>query len=269
MPEQPNVIDFAGTFGGKIVLSYLKDVSSHAYVYSTSGKLENEIKLPGVGTALGFSGNHKDSNLFFAFTSPIYPSTIFRYDMKSNETRVYRAPQLPGFSPDNFETKQVFYTSKDGTRVPMFVTSKKGLFLNGKNPTLLYGYGGFNISETPVFRPLVLGLLEQGFVFASANLRGGGEFGEKWHDAGSKHNKQNVFDDFIAAAEWLIANKYTSTEHLAINGGSNGGLAGRRGDEPAARSLPRCRASSWRHGYAALPEIYDWMELDLRLRFQR
>jgi prolyl oligopeptidase len=224
VPEQPNVIDFAGTFGGKIILSYLQDVSSHAYVYSLSGKLENEIKLPGVGTALGFSGNHKDSDLFFAFTSPIYPSTIFRYDMKAKETKVYRAPQLPGFSPDNFETKQVFYPSKDGTRIPMFVTSKKGLSLNGKNPTLLYGYGGFNISETPVFRPLVLGLLEQGFVFASANLRGGGEFGEKWHDAGSKHNKQNVFDDFIAAAEWLIANKYTSMEHLAINGGSNGGL---------------------------------------------
>jgi prolyl oligopeptidase len=224
IPEQPHVIDFAGVVGGKIIVSYLKDVASHVYVYSQTGKLENEIKLPGAGTALGFEGNKNDENLFFAFTSPIYPSTIFRYEIASKEAKVYRAPQLPGFNPENYETKQVFYTSKDGTRVPMFVTHKKGLELNGKNATLLYGYGGFNISETPVFRPLVLGLLEQGFVFASANLRGGGEYGEKWHDAGARLHKQNVFDDFIAAAEWLIANKYTSTDHLAINGGSNGGL---------------------------------------------
>ncbi|HEY2118739.1 MAG TPA: prolyl oligopeptidase family serine peptidase [Candidatus Acidoferrum sp.] len=224
IPEQSNVIDFAGAVGGKIVVSYLKDVASHVYIHSVEGKLENELKLPGVGTAFEFQGTDKDANLFFGFTSPIYPSTIFRYDIAARETKVYRAPQIPGFNSDNYETKQVFYTSKDGTRVPMFVTHKKGLDLNGKNPTLLYGYGGFNISETPIFRPLVLGLLEQGFVFASANLRGGGEYGEKWHDAGSKLNKQNVFDDFIAAAEWLIANKYTSTEHLAINGGSNGGL---------------------------------------------
>jgi prolyl oligopeptidase len=224
IPEQPNVIDFAGTVGGQIVISYLKDVASHVYVYSLTGKLENEIKLPGIGTALGFAGNSRDTNLFFAFTSPIYPSTIFRYDISSKETSIYRAPQLPGFNSEDYETKQIFYTSKDGTRIPMFVTHKKGLTLDGKNPTLLYGYGGFNVSETPVFRPLVLGLLEQGFLFASANLRGGAEYGEKWHDAGSKANKQNVFDDFIAAAEWLIANKYTSTEHLAINGGSNGGL---------------------------------------------
>ncbi len=222
--EQPNVMDFADTADGKIIVSYLKDVVSHVYVHSMAGKLENEIKLPGVGTALSFAGNDTDTNLFFAFTSPIYPSTIFRYDISSQEATVYRAPQLPGFSPENYETNQVFYISKDGTRVPMFITHKKGLALDGKNPTLLYGYGGFNISETPVFRPLVLGLLEQGFIFASASLRGGAEYGEKWHDAGSKHNKQNVFDDFIAAAEWLIANKYTSTEHLAINGGSNGGL---------------------------------------------
>lgn len=224
VPEQPNVIDFAGTAGGKLILSYLKDVASRVYVYSLTGKLENEIKLPGAGTTLAFQGIRGDQNLFFAFTSPIYPSTVFRYDIATKQLTVYRAPQLPGFSPDDYQTKQIFYTSKDGTRVPMFITSKKGLELNGKNPTLLYGYGGFDISETPVFRPLVLGLLEQGFVFASANLRGGGEYGEKWHDAGSKLRKQNVFDDCIAAAEWLIANKYTSTERLAINGASNGGL---------------------------------------------
>jgi prolyl oligopeptidase len=224
IPEQPNVLDYAGAAGGKLIVSYLKDVASHVYVYSLTGKLENEIKLPGAGTAFGFEGIHKDNDLFFAFTSPIYPATISRYDIATKESKVYRAPQLPGFNSENYETKLVFYTSKDGTRIPMFVTHKKGLQLDGKNPTLLYGYGGFNISETPVFRPLVLALLEQGFVFASANLRGGGEYGEKWHDAGSRLHKQNVFDDFIAAAEWLIASKYTSTEHLAINGGSNGGL---------------------------------------------
>jgi prolyl oligopeptidase len=224
IPEQPNVMDYSGVIGGKIIVSYLKDVVSHVYVYSLTGKLENEIKLPGVGTALAFTGRDTDTNLFFAFTSPIYPLSIFRYDISAKETSIYRAPQLPGFNSESYETKQVFYTSKDGTRIPMFITHKKGLALDGKNPTLLYGYGGFNISETPVFRPLVLGLLEQGFIFASANLRGGAEYGEKWHDAGSRTHKQNVFDDFIAAAEWLIANKYTSAEHLAINGGSNGGL---------------------------------------------
>jgi len=222
--EQPNVIDFAGVVGGKIVVSYLKDVTSHVYIYDLNGKQENELKLPGAGTAFEFQGTDKDSNLFFGFTSPIYPSTVFRYDITTKDTMIYRAPQIPGFNSDSYETKQVFYAAKDGTRIPMFITYKKGVVLDGKNPTLLYGYGGFNVSETPIFRPLVLGLLEQGFVFASANLRGGGEYGEKWHDAGSKLNKQNVFDDFIAAAEWLITNKYTSTDHLAINGGSNGGL---------------------------------------------
>ena len=224
IPEQPNVIDFAGVVGGKVVVSYLKDVASHVYIYDLNGKQENQLKLPGVGTAFEFQGTNTDSNLFFGFTSPIYPSTIFRYDIATKDITAYRAPQIPGFNSDNYETKQVFYSSKDGTRIPMFITYKKGLQLNGKNPTLLYGYGGFNISETPIFRPLVLGLLEQGFLFASANLRGGGEYGERWHDAGAKLNKQNVFDDFIAAAEWLIDSKYTSTEHLAINGGSNGGL---------------------------------------------
>ena len=162
IPEQPNVMDYSGVVGGKIIVSYLKDVVSHVYVYSLAGKLENEIKLPGVGTALTFSGTDKDQNLFFAFTSPIYPSTIFRYDIPTKESGVYRAPQLPGFNAENYETKQIFYASKDGTRVPMFVTHKKGLVLDGKNPTLLYGYGGFNISETPVFRPLVLGSIGTG-----------------------------------------------------------------------------------------------------------
>jgi prolyl oligopeptidase len=169
-------------------------------------------------------GNRKDAFVFFSFTSPIYPQTVFRYDIQLNETKIYHQPQLHGFSPENYESKEVFFNSKDGTRVPMFLTFRKGLQFDGKNPTLLHGYGGFNITENPVFQPLVLALLEQGFVYASANMRGGGEYGEKWHDAGTKLNKQNVFDDFIAAAQWLIANKYTSPDHLAINGRSNGGL---------------------------------------------
>jgi prolyl oligopeptidase len=224
IPEKPEVIESAKVAGGKLFVTYLKDVASHLDVYNLDGKLENEVKLPGAGSVSELQGNEKDNFIFFAFTSPNYPSTIFRYDIPSKEARVYRAPQIPGFHPDDYETKQVFYTSKDGTRVPMFLTYKKGLKLDGSNPTLLYGYGGFNISTLPVFRPFGTALLEQGFVYASANLRGGGEYGEKWHLAGTKLQKQNVFDDFIAAAEWLIANKYTSPAHLAINGGSNGGL---------------------------------------------
>jgi prolyl oligopeptidase len=224
VPEKPEVIESAKVAGGKLFVTYLKDVASHLDVYNLDGKLENEVKLPGAGSVSELQGNEKDNFIFFAFTSPNYPSTIFRYDIPSKEAKVYRAPQIPGFHPDDYETKQVFYTSKDGTRVPMFLTYKKGLRLDGTNPTLLYGYGGFNISTLPVFRPFGTALLEQGFVYASANLRGGGEYGEKWHLAGTKLQKQNVFDDFIAAAEWLIANKYTSPAHLAINGGSNGGL---------------------------------------------
>jgi prolyl oligopeptidase len=224
VPEKPEVLEQARVAGGKIFASYLKDVASRVYVLSLDGKQENEIHLPGAGSTADFHGNSKDAFVFYSFTSPNYPPTIFRYDIAVNTAKVYHAPRIPGFNPDSYETKQIFYPSKDGTRVPMFLSYKKGLQLNGKNPTLLYGYGGFNVTTSPVYRPLALALLEQGFVFASANIRGGSEYGEKWHEAGIKLRKQNVFDDFIAAAEWLIANKYTSSEHLAINGGSNGGL---------------------------------------------
>ena len=224
VPEKPDVLEQAGVAGGKLFVTYLKDVASHVYVLNFDGKQEYEIQIPGAGTTADFQGNAHDPFVFYSFTSPNYPPTTFRYDIPANTSKVYHAPQIPGFNPDNYETKQVFYQSKDGTRVPMFLSYKKGLALNGKNPTLLYGYGGFNITTSPVYRPLVLALLEQGFVFATANIRGGGEYGEKWHTAGIKLKKQTVFDDFIAAAEWLIANKYTSSEHLAINGGSNGGL---------------------------------------------
>jgi prolyl oligopeptidase len=223
VPEKPEVLERAITGGGKLFVAYLKDVASHIYMLNLEGKPETEVKLPGAGSILDLQGNARDAFVFFEYTSLNYPTTVFRYD-SSDATSMYRAPKLPGFDPDSYETKQVFYKSKDGTRIPMFLTYKKGLPLDGGNPALLSAYGGFNVSVTPAFRPLLLALLEQGFVYASANLRGGGEYGEKWHEAGTKLKKQNVFDDFIGAAEWLIANKYTSPAHLAITGGSNGGL---------------------------------------------
>ncbi len=180
--------------------------------------------MPGPGTAGGFGGRHDDTSAFYAYSSFNYPSTIFRYDIATRESTLFRESAIKDFKADDYETVQVFYPSKDGTRVPMFLVFKRGLKLDGSNPTLLYGYGGFNITVPPEFNPLRLALLEQGFVYASANLRGGGEYGEKWHQAGMKLQKQNVFDDFIAAAEWLIANHYTSPARLAISGGSNGGL---------------------------------------------
>ena len=224
VPEKPEPIQQAGTAGGKIFITYLKDVSTRAYVYGLGGKLENEIELPTLGIAGGFGGQKDEKFVFYAFTSFTVPSSIYRYDIAAKRSTLFRAPQIPDFRPGDFETKQVFYKSKDGSEVPMFLVYRKGIERNGKNPTLLYGYGGFNISTTPGFSPLRLALLEQGFVYASANLRGGGEYGEKWHEAGTKLRKQNVFDDFIAAAEYLIANKYTCSQMLTIQGGSNGGL---------------------------------------------
>jgi prolyl oligopeptidase len=194
------------------------------YVYDLNGKLENEIQLPTLGTAGGFGGRHDETFVFYTFTSFTFPGTIYRYDIATRSSTVFQSPEIPDFNPNDYETKQVFYSSKDGTRVPMFLTYKKGIKLDGNNPTLLYGYGGFNITTAPNFNSLRLALLEQGFVYASANIRGGGEYGEAWHEAGTKTKKQNVFDDFIAAAEWLIANKYTSPKKLAIQGASNGGL---------------------------------------------
>ncbi len=224
LPEKAETLENVTTLGGKIFATYLKDVANRVEVYSLSGQLENAIELPGAGAATGFRGNRGDTNAFYLYTSFNYPPTVFRYDLVSRKSSVYHAPEIHGFRPEDYETKQVFYNSKDGTRIPMFLVYRKGLKLDGTNPTLLYAYGGFNITIAPAFSPLRLALLEQGFVYASANLRGGGEYGEKWHDAGTKLKKQNVFDDFIVAAEWLIANKYTSSEKLAINGGSNGGL---------------------------------------------
>jgi len=224
LPERPEPLESVRTAGGKIFATYLKDVSTHAYVFDRTGRQENELTLPGLGTASGFGGNHDDPFVFYTFNSFNYPSSIFRYDIATKRSTLFRSPEIPGFRADTFETKQVFLTSKDGTRVPMFIVSKKGLVLDGSNPTVMYGYGGFSQNTMPTFSPLRIALLEQGVVYASVNMRGGAEYGESWHQAGMKLKKQNVFDDFIAAAEFLIANKYTSSQKLAIQGASNGGL---------------------------------------------
>jgi prolyl oligopeptidase len=186
--------------------------------------LENEVPLPGLGTASGFGGRHDDAFVFYSYTSFNTPPTIYKYDITTKQSSVFRTVEIPGFNAADFEVKQVFFPSKDGTRVPMFITAKKGLKLDGNNPVILYGYGGFNITTNPTFSALRVALLEQGVVWASANMRGGAEYGEKWHEAGTKLRKQNVFDDFIAAAEYLIREKYTSPAKLGIEGASNGGL---------------------------------------------
>ena len=224
IPEKPDALESAGTAGGKIFVTYLKDVTTRAYVYSLDGKQENEISFPGLGTAGGFGGRDDDTFVFYTFNSFNQPPLMYKYDIATRTSSVFRTVDIPGFKVNDYEVKRIFYPSKDGTRVPMFLTYKKGLKLDGNNPTLLYGYGGFNITTNPGFNPLRIALLEQGFVYASANMRGGGEYGEKWHEAGTKLKKQNVFDDFIAAAEYLIKEKYTSPKRLAIDGASNGGL---------------------------------------------
>lgn len=223
IPQATDLLEGVATGGGKLFASYLKDASTHVFEYSRQGGLLKEIALPGIGTAGGFSGKKGDDLLFYTFTSFTTPTTIFKYDVKSGESSVFRTTEV-AFNPADFETHQVFFTSKDGTKVPMFIIHKKGLQLDGANPTLLYGYGGFNISLTPSFSPSRIVFLENGGVYVMVNLRGGGEYGEAWHKAGMLDKKQNVFDDFIGAAEYLIAKKYTSSEKLAIAGGSNGGL---------------------------------------------
>ena len=211
------------TCGNKFFAQYLKDAVAQVFQYSMDGKKERTIELPGLGTAGGFSGKMDEMTTYYTYTSYVYPSTIFRYDIQTGKSEIYKASGVK-FDPSGYESKQVFYTSKDGTKVPMILTYRKGINLDGKNPTMLYGYGGFNISLTPSFSVSNLVFMEAGGIYAVANLRGGGEYGDKWHNAGTKLHKQNVFDDFIAAAEFLISEKYTSKDYLAISGGSNGGL---------------------------------------------
>jgi prolyl oligopeptidase len=224
IPEKPEPLESTGTAGGKLFVTYLKDVTTRAYVYSLDGKLENEVMLPGLGTAGGFGGRSDDKFVFYSYTSFNSPPTIYKYDIAPRKSSVFRTVEIPGFKANDYEVKQVFFNSKDGTRIPMFLTYKKGIKLDGNNPTILYGYGGFNITTNPGFSALRIALLEQGVIWASANMRGGGEYGEKWHMAGIKLKKQNVFDDFIGAAEYLIKEKYTSSSKLGIEGASNGGL---------------------------------------------
>lgn len=223
VPEKPELLQNVWLVGGKIFTEYLKDATSRVYQYDRSGKLERDVKLPGFGTVSGFSGEKTDKVVFYSFTSFTSPSTIYKYDIITGTSEVYRKPEVK-FNPDDYETKQVFYPSKDGTKIPMFIVYKKGIKLDGTNPTLLYGYGGFNIPLTPSFNASRMVLLENGGVYAMANLRGGSEYGEKWHEAGMLLKKQTVFDDFTAAAEYLIREKYTSSQKLAIIGRSNGGL---------------------------------------------
>jgi prolyl oligopeptidase len=225
IPERTEPITEGGVSaaGNKLFVEYSKDVTSQIDVFDYAGKQESNVKLPGIGSAGGFGGEKDDKFVFYTFTSFTFPPTIYRYDLASRKSSVFRAPEV-SFNPDDYETKQVFYASKDGTKIPMFLTYRKGIKLDGTNPTLLYGYGGFNISLTPAFSPLRIPFLEQGGIYAQVNLRGGSEYGEKWHEQGMKLKKQNVFDDFIAAAEFLIAEKYTSPAKLAAQGGSNGGL---------------------------------------------
>jgi prolyl oligopeptidase len=223
IPETEDVLDGVSLVGNRIVAEYMKDARSVVKIFSPQGKHTGEVKLPGIGTATGFNGAVDDPETFFSYASFNTPATINRLDVVTGAVEVFKAPAVD-FNPDDYVVKQVFYTSRDGTRVPMFISHRKGVELNGKQPTMLYGYGGFNISMQPTYSITRMAWMEMGGIYAVANLRGGGEYGEQWHKAGTKLNKQNVFDDFIAAAEYLVANNYTNSSRLAIFGGSNGGL---------------------------------------------
>ena len=222
IPETENVLS-PSTAGGYIFTKYMKDAVSNVKQYDYDGNMVREVELPGVGTAGGFSAKEEEKELYYSFTNYVTPGSIYKYDIEAGTSELYNKPDID-FNPDDFTSEQVFYASKDGTKIPMIITHKKGVEMNGKNPTILYGYGGFNISLTPSFSIANAVWMEQGGIYAVPNLRGGGEYGRDWHDAGIKMKKQNVFDDFIAAAEYLIDNNYTSKDYLAVRGGSNGGL---------------------------------------------
>lgn len=222
LPETENVLS-PSTGGGNIFANYMIDAVSQIKQYDYDGKLIREVELPGIGSVGGFGSKEEERELYYSFTNYITPGSIYKYDIASGKSELFIKPEID-FNPENYESHQVFYNSKDGTKIPMIITHKKGLKMDGKNPTILYGYGGFNISLTPNFSITNAVWMEQGGIYAVPNLRGGGEYGEKWHNAGTQMNKQNVFDDFIAAAEYLIKNNYTSKDYLAVRGGSNGGL---------------------------------------------
>jgi prolyl oligopeptidase len=223
VPAKNHLLSAVGTAGGRLFLTYLENASSRVYQYNLSGNLERSIALPGIGTTSGFDGMAADTELFYGFTSFNTPNTLYQYNIATGKTTLYRKPEM-SFDTEAIVTEQLFFSSKDGTQVPMFVSYKKGLLKNGNNPTLIYGYGGFNIPLTPAFSIANAFFIAQGGVYVQVSLRGGNEYGENWHKAGMLQNKQNVFDDAIAAAEFLVAQKYTSPQRLAIKGGSNGGL---------------------------------------------
>ncbi|MFP6763929.1 MAG: prolyl oligopeptidase family serine peptidase, partial [Planctomycetaceae bacterium] len=223
IPQRDETLRGIGLVGNTFIASYLKDAKTQVNIHSMQGEFIREVKFPGIGSASGFGGRRGDTDTFYSFSSFATPPSIYRYDILTGKSSLFRQAEVK-FNPEDYEVTQVFYNSQDGTRVPMFIAHRKGIKLDGTNPTLLYGYGGFNIPLTPRFSISRLAWMEMGGVYAQANLRGGGEYGEKWHRAGTKLQKQNVFDDFIAAAEWLIEKRYTSTPRLAIQGGSNGGL---------------------------------------------
>lgn len=223
VPQTAETLNNIQMLNDQFVLNYLKDAYTNIRIFDKQGKHVRDVELPGIGSAGGFGGKQKDTETFYTYSSYNAPPTIYHYDMKTGKSTLYRQAKVK-FNPDDFEVKQVFYTSKDGTRVPMFISHKKGIKLDGTNPTLLYGYGGFNISQTPGFSVSRIVWMEMGGIYAVANIRGGAEYGKQWWANGARLKKQNVFDDFIAAGEYLIANNYTSNKKLAIQGGSNGGL---------------------------------------------
>lgn len=223
IPEKPDPLKNVNLAGGQLFAQYLKDVASQVMVYTPEGKFVRQIELPGFGNTDGFKGLHDDTLVFYSYNSLNYPTYIYKYEIKSGISTVYRKPEIQ-FNPEDYVIQQKFFTVKDKTKVPMFIVHKKGVVMNGLNPALMYGYGGFNVSLSPTFNPSLIPWLEQGGIFALVNLRGGGEYGEQWHKAGMLEKKQRVFDDFIAAAEYLVKRKYTSSSMLAIRGGSNGGL---------------------------------------------
>ena len=224
VPESRDTLDSVSLVGGQLVAAYLKDAHSTVRRFSPAGQLVGEVALEGLGTAAGFQGRIEDHDTYYTYSSFTTPPSVYRLDLTTGSSSLWRQPRLDGFSPAEYQTQQVFYPSKDGTRVPAFIVSRRGTKLDGTNPTILYGYGGFNISEEPGFSPSVAGWLQMGGVFVLANIRGGGEYGRAWHEAGMKTHKQNVFDDFTAAAQYLISTKWTNPHRLAIRGGSNGGL---------------------------------------------
>ena len=255
MPQADETLKGVSLVGDRFFASYLKDASTQMKVFAIDGKFERVVDLPGLGTAAGFGGKRSDFETFYSFTSYTSPTTIYRYDVKAGKSSVFRRPKV-AFDPDAYETEQVFYRSKDGTRIPMTLSRKKGLKRNGKNPTYLYGYGGFNIPLTPAFSPSNLVWMEMGGVFAVANLRGGGEYGEDWHQGGTKLHKQNVFDDFIAAAEWLIEQQGHVHAQARHRGRLQRRPPGRSLPGPEARPLRRRPAGRGRAGHAPLPQVH-------------